>query len=103
MHAAVTSGMVQAAHFMDRYTPRLAEIGSGIRQDTAQLAALARQSAEAGRGGDLSQVLRLLRQILIVLQSLDLDVELDGESLKQVVVDRVNASTRRTGYCEIIT
>ena len=40
---------------------------------------------------------------LIILETLDLDIQLDGKSLKKYVVDKINEHTKQTGKCEIIT
>ena len=88
---------------VERCTPHLAEIGNGIRQDTAALVSYAKQAAVASQGGGVAEVVSLLRQILYALQTLDLDVELDGQSVKKRIVDLINQRTQATGFCEIIT
>ena len=90
-------------------TPQLAMIGDNRHQgevvapedkliDMAQKAAAMASSAEL-----LSEAINILKQILKVLETLDLDIQLDGKSLKKYVVDKINEHTKQTGKCEIIT
>lgn len=90
-------------------TPQLAMIGDNRHQgevvapedkllDMAQKAAAMASSAEL-----LAEAIRILKQILKVLETLDLDIQLDGKSLKKYVVDKINEHTKQTGKCEIIT
>ena len=90
-------------------TPQLAMIGDNRHQgevvapedkliDMAQKAAAMASSAEL-----LSEAISILKQILKVLETLDLDIQLDGKSLKKYVVDKINEHTKQTGKCEIIT
>ena len=51
---------------------------------------------------DNKELVNLLRQILVAVSTLDLDVQLDGESIKNNVVRRVNNHTRATGNLEFI-
>nr|DAR24569.1 MAG TPA: minor tail protein [Caudoviricetes sp.] len=89
-------------------TPQLAMIGDNKHQgevvapedkliDMAQKAAAMASSAEL-----LSEAISILKQILKVLETLDLDIQLDGKSLKKYVVDKINEHTKQTGKCEII-
>ena len=89
-------------------TPQLAMIGDNRHQgevvapedkliDMAQKAAAMASSAEL-----LSEAISILKQILKVLETLDLDIKLDGKSLKKYVVDKINEHTKQTGKCEII-
>lgn len=90
-------------------TPQLAMIGDNRHQgevvapedkllDMAQKAAAMASSAEL-----LAEVISILKQILKILETLDLDIQLDGKSLKKYVVDKINEHTKQTGKCEIIT
>ena len=90
-------------------TPQLAMIGDNRHQgevvapedkllDMAQKAAAMASSAEL-----LAEAIRILKQILKILETLDLDIQLDGKSLKKYVVDKINEHTKQTGKCEIIT
>lgn len=90
-------------------TPQLAMIGDNRHQgevvapedkllDMAQKAAAMASSAEL-----LAEAISILKQILKILETLDLDIQLDGKSLKKYVVDKINEHTKQTGKCEIIT
>lgn len=90
-------------------TPQLAMIGDNKHQgevvapedkliDMAQKAAAMASSAEL-----LAEAISILKQILKILEALDLDIQLDGKSLKKYVVDKINEHTKQTGKCEIIT
>lgn len=89
-------------------TPQLAMIGDNKHQgevvapedkliDMAQKAAAMASSAEL-----LAEAISILKQILKILEALDLDIQLDGKSLKKYVVDKINEHTKQTGKCEII-
>ena len=89
-------------------TPQLAMIGDNRHQgevvapedkllDMAQKAAAIASSAEL-----LAEAISILKQILKILETLDLDIQLDGKSLKKYVVDKINEHTKQTGKCEII-
>ena len=90
-------------------TPQLAMIGDNKHQgevvapedkliDMAQKAAAMASSAEL-----LAEAISILKQILKILEALDLDIQLDGKSLKKYVVDKINEHTKQIGKCEIIT
>ena len=90
-------------------TPQLAMIGDNRHQgevvapedkllDMAQKAAAMASSAEL-----LAEAISILKQILKILETLHLDIQLDGKSLKKYVVDKINEHTKQTGKCEIIT
>lgn len=90
-------------------TPQLAMIGDNRHQgevvapedkllDMAQKAAAMASSAEL-----LAEAISILKQILKVLETLNLDIQLDGKSLKKYVVDKINEHTKQAGKCEIIT
>ena len=90
-------------------TPQLAMIGDNKHQgevvapedkliDMAQKAAAMASSDEL-----LAEAISILKQILKILETLDLDIQLDGKSLKKYVVDKINEHTKQTGKCEIIT
>ena len=90
-------------------TPQLAMIGDNRHQgevvapedkllDMAQKAAAMASSAEL-----LAEAISILKQILRILETQDLDIQLDGKSLKKYVVDKINEHTKQTGKSEIIT
>lgn len=89
-------------------TPQLAMIGDNKHQgevvapedkliDMAQKAAAMASSAEL-----LAEAISILKQILKILEALNLDIQLDGKSLKKYVVDKINEHTKQTGKCEIL-
>jgi len=121
MHAAVTSGMTAVSNRlasviagtmatytgavgrdMGVYLPHLADVGNGIRTDTAQLVAYAKQAEMAANGGNNAEVLELLRKILEVLLLIDPDVYIDGEKVTAKIISIINAQTRATGRPAII-
>ena len=105
--ASVSHGVAQALAGMrfysqDRATPHLALVMDYVRSDTAALVELAREASEAAREGSTAEILAVLRNILLLLQNLDLDVKLDGKSVKDRIVQLINQNTRATGRCEIV-
>lgn len=105
--ASVSHGVAQAIaglkfYSQDRYTPHLAVIGSQVAHDTSALVQMAQAAQEATRGGSLSEVLQVLRDILYLIQHMDLDVKIDGRSIKDRIVQLINANTQATGACEIV-
>jgi len=53
-------------------------------------------------GSPLSaEVISLLKEILTVLKNLDFDFIMDGDSVKNKIVKRINQNTSATGVCEI--
>lgn len=87
---------------MDAYLPRLSDIGNGIRSDTAQLVAYAKQMETAQGAGNNAEVLELLRRILEILMLIDPDVYIDGEKVTSKIVSIINAQTRASGRSAII-
>lgn len=90
---------------VERNTPRLAVIGDNRREGEvvapdSKLQAMA-DAAAANAGGN-AQMLALLTQILNAVLSVDTNVYLDGEAIKNNVVRRINDHTRATGQPEII-
>lgn len=94
--------------YVKKNTPQLAMIGDNRHQGEVvapedKLAELARKGAEMASGNvGISNVIELLKQIIKLIEALDLDVYLDGEPIKKNVVRRINKDTKRTGKCEII-
>ena len=90
-------------------TPQLAMIGDNRHQGEVvspedKLTDMARQAAEMASNAELLQTaIDILKQILKILETRDLDIKLDGKSLKKYVVDKINEHTKQTGKCEIIT
>lgn len=84
-------------------TPQLAMIGDNKRQGEivapeSKLQAMANQAASSGN----AEIIAALRAILQAVNALDLNVNLDGEKVKNNVVKRINNHTRQTGQLEII-
>lgn len=113
--ASVSSGVARAisgikfyakggnqSAMVDAYLPRLADVGNGIRNDTSQLVAYAKQAEAAANGGNNAEVLELLRRILEVLLLIDPDVYIDGEKVTAKIISIINAQTRATGRPAII-
>ena len=89
--------------YVKRNTPQLAMIGDNRREGEivapeSKLAAMAQMAA--GAGNDETNM--LLRQLISLVAGLNLNVELDGEQIKNNTVRRINNHTRATGHLEII-
>ena len=89
--------------FVKANTPQLAVIGDNKREGEivapeSKLAAMAAQAANSGN----EEMISLLRAILATLAAKDTNVYLDGEEIKNNVVNRINRHTRSTGQLEII-
>lgn len=90
-------------------TPQLAMIGDNRHQGEVvapedKLLDMAQKAAAMASGAELlAEAISILKQILKILETLDLDIQLDGKSLKKYVVDKINEHTKQTGKCEIIT
>lgn len=90
-------------------TPQLAMIGDNKHQGEVvapedKLLEMAQKAADMASSAELlAEAISILKQILRVLETLDLDIQLDGKSLKKYVVDKINEHTKATGKCEIIT
>ena len=54
----------------------------------------------AGTGYN-KEILETLRLILQVIQSMDLNIVIDGKKLKDIIVSKINEQTKHTGVCEI--
>ena len=105
--ASVSAGVAKAIadvrfYSRDAATPHLAVIGQSAAHGEEHLAALAKRAEAEAAGGGTAMVIVLLRQILETLATMDLDVKLDGASVKERVVQLVNAHTQATGVCEIL-
>ena len=89
--------------FVKANTPQLAVIGDNKREGEivapeSKLAAMAQMAA--GSGNDETNM--LLRQLIAVVGALNLNVELDGEQIKNNTVRRINNHTRATGQIELL-
>ncbi len=94
--------------YVKRNTPQLAMIGDNRHQGEVvapenKLLEMARNAAEmSGDYGKMDAMINLLSQILSVLQSLDLNVYIDGEKVSKNMVQHINRRTAQTGRLEII-
>lgn len=90
-------------------TPQLAMIGDNKHQGEVvapedKLLEMAQKAADMASSAELlAEAISILKQILKIMETLDLDIQLDGKSLKKYVVDKINEHTKQTGKCEIIT
>lgn len=89
--------------FVKANTPQLAMIGDNkhegeIVAPESKLAAMAAQAASSGN----EEMISLLRAILATLAAKDTNVYLDGEEIKNNVVNRINRHTKSTGQLEIL-
>lgn len=90
-------------------TPQLAMIGDNKHQGEVvapedKLLEMAQKAADMASSAELlAEAISILKQILKILETLNLDIQLDGKSLKKYVVDKINEHTKQTGKCEIIT
>lgn len=90
--------------YVKKATPQLAMIGDNrhegeIVAPESKLAAMAAQAAASNNNEETNM---LLRQLIALVAGLDLSVNLDGESIKNNTVSRINRHTRATGQLEII-
>ena len=91
--------------YVKKATPQLAMIGDNrhegeIVAPESKLAAMAAQAASQNNNNDETNL--LLRQLIAIVQNLNLSVDLDGEAIKNNTVSRINRHTRSTGQLEII-
>ena len=92
--------------YVKRNTPQLAVIGDNTRYGEIvapedKLLAMARQAAAMSGGGNSAELITLLREILLAIQTLNLVATVDVNSLKQLIVQLINDNTKATGMCEI--
>lgn len=93
--------------YVKRNAPQLAIIGDNMRQGEivapeGKLLAMARQAAAMSGGLNNVEVVNLLRQILVLLQNLNLVASIDVDELKNLIVRLINENTKTNGVCEII-
>jgi hypothetical protein len=93
--------------YVPRNTPRLAVIGDNTRYGEIvapedKLERMARKAAAmAGGGAGSAELLSVLREILAILQSMNI-VGIDEEALRKYFVAKTNANTKLYGRCELI-
>lgn len=91
--------------YVKKNTPQLAMIGDNrhfgeVVAPENKLQEMARMAA-AGAGGTSPEVIALLKEIVVLLKTLDLDVTIDGKSLMSLIVKLINQQTKSTGVCPI--
>lgn len=104
--ASVSAGVARAIagikfYAVDSATPHLAAIEPSIIRSEQHLATMAAQEQNGSRGGS-ERMEALLEKILQFLMTMDFDVKMDGASVKDRIVQLVNAHTQATGVCEIV-
>ena len=62
---------------------------------------MAKQAAAMVGGNRDAEIVSLLKQILFMLQNMNLTAEVDVNALKRLIVRLINDHTRATGVCEI--
>jgi hypothetical protein len=87
---------------MSYYLPCLIDVGNGIRSDTAQLMAYARQAEAASGAGETAEVVTILKKILEILLAMDPDIYIDGQKITARIISIINAQTRATGKSAIV-
>ena len=92
--------------YVKKNTPQLAMIGDNrhfgeIVAPENKLQEMARMAA-AGAGGSSPEVIALLREIVELLKTLNLDVTIEGNSLMQIIVRLINQQTKSTGKCPVM-
>lgn len=97
--------MLAQGGYVKKNTPQLAMIGDNRHQGEVvapegKLLEMARMAA-AGVGGTSPEVIALLKEIVALLKTLDLDVTIDGKSLMSLIVKLINQQTKSTGVCPI--
>lgn len=101
--------MLAQGGYVKANQPQLAMIGDNRHQGEVvapedKLLEMATKAAQMGGSGASSyEILKVLKEILKILRELDLDFKIDGKSVKDVVVEKINQHTKATGVCEIIT
>lgn len=81
-------------------TPQIAAAKSAQSQDSQDLKKLI--ELMSANSNENKSMMDLLRTLITIVSGIDPDVKLDGKSIKDNVVRRINNNTRATGKCEII-
>lgn len=89
--------------FVKKNTPQLAMIGDNKHEgEIVAPESKMMEMAKMASAESTAQTVAVLNQILGAIRSLDLDVTLDGESIKNNTVRRINQHTMATGRLELI-
>ena len=99
--------MLAEGGYVKPNTPQLAMIGDNRHQGEVvapedKLKEMALEAVKVAGNGYNKEILMTLKLILQVLQSLDLNIIVNGKKLKDVIVDEINKQTKANGVCEII-
>ena len=105
---SVTWEKLAQGGFIRKNTPQLAVVGDNRHQGEyvapeKKLEAMANKAAAGAAGSGNAEMITMMRTIIQILQTMDTSVYLDGKSIKDNVVKRINQNTRATGVCEIVT
>ena len=93
--------------YVKKNTPQLALIGDNRHQGEVvapeqKLLAMAREAVSMAGGNRDEEMIALLKQILLTINAMTLVAEIDGNSLKNLIVKLINNQTRATGMCELV-
>ena len=102
--ASVTSGMQMVAQRVVKgSTPPLASVDTSNNVSMSKLVELAQQAAGTSQENQGSkELIELLKEILALLRSMDLDIYMDGEKVTKKIVRVINTHTKANGRCEIV-
>lgn len=95
--------------YVKKNAPQLAMIGDNRHQGEVvapedKLTEMARQAAAmTSTGVSSAEVVKLLKEIIALLKTMDVDIVLDGDKLVKKVVTKINRNTIATGKCAILT
>ena len=95
--------------YVKKNAPQLAMIGDNRHQGEVvapedKLTEMERQAAAmTSTGVSSAEVVKLLKEIIALLKTMDVDIVLDGDKLVKKVVTKINRNTIATGKCAILT
>lgn len=83
-------------------TPQLAMIGDNRRYGEVvapenKMLEMAKQAAVMAQGGVTEELILLLKEIIKILQNMDLDIYMDGEKLTTKIINRINKRSKSVG------
>lgn len=104
----VTLPRLAQGGYVKANTPQLAMIGDNRHQgevvapeNKLKEMALEAVKMSGGSSGMTGEVVKLLKELIILVKEIEPNVVLDGNSIKKNVVSRINQNTKITGMCEI--